>query len=71
VSVVRLDEPAELSARVVLAVVRLRREKDQEPEVVVGRSAQLLLEHRDDFRRPEELVLEVDEPLRRAESAEV
>ena len=46
-----------------------RRIRSRKP--LVGRIAQRLLQHGDDLRRPEELVLEVDEPSRRSESAKV
>ena len=64
-AVVGGDEPAEHPARVVLAVVGLVREQDDDAEVVARRVAQLGLEDVDDLRRPQELVLEVDQPLRR------
>ena len=41
----------------------------RKPEVVVRRFAERLREHCDDLRRPEELVLEVDEPPGRTKSA--
>ena len=62
-AVVGLDQHAELAARVVGAVVRLRGQHDDEAELVVGGLRSLSREDLDDLGRPEELVLEVDEPL--------
>ena len=61
---VRGHETRELAARVVVAVVRLDRQHDDETELVRRRTAQLLLEDRQDLGRPQELVLEIDERLR-------
>jgi len=70
-AVVGRGEDAELAARVVGAVVRARRQHDDEAERVGRRPAQLVGEDRDDLRRPQELALEVDEPLRAAQGAGV
>ena len=71
VSAVGIEEHAQLSTGVVVAGVRLGGKHDDQPEQVVGWVAQLVLEHRHDLGRPEELVLEVDEPARGTKRAEV
>ena len=58
-----VNECRDLSARDVGAVVGTRRQEDEQPELVAGWVAQLVGQDRDDLRRPQELVLEVDEPL--------
>ena len=65
----RPHEHAELAARVVAAVVRLRRKQDEDAEVGVRRLAQLPDEDLGQLGRPEKLALEIDEPLRRAKRA--
>ena len=65
-----VDERGDLSARDVGAVVRACGQQDEDAEVVARRVLQLVREDRDDLRRPEELVLEVDEALCRAKRAE-
>ena len=69
--VVGADQHAELAHGVVVAVVGLRREDDHDPELVARRVAQLVREQVDDLGRPQELVLEVHEPLRTADRAHV
>ena len=61
----------DLSAAVVGAVVRPRREDRDHAEVVAWRPAQLLGEHDRELRRPEELALDVHEPFGRPQRAEV
>jgi len=68
---VRVGEHAELAARVVLAVVRLARKQDDQAELVAGRILELRLEDRHELGGPEELRLEVDQPLRGAQRADV
>ena len=48
-----------------------RRQHHDHAEVVARRVAQLVHEHRDELGRPEELALEVDQPLGRAQSPQV
>ena len=48
-----------------------RRQEDHDAELVARRLSQLAREDRHDLGRPEELILEVDEPHGRAERAEV
>ena len=67
VLVVRLDERGHLAARDIRAVVRLRGKQQDDSEVVARRVAELVREDLDDLGRPQELVLEVDELLGRAE----
>src|SRR4029079_15749785 len=67
----RGDEDAELSARVVAAVVRIRRKQNDGAEVVARRLAQLRREDLDQLWRPEELALDVDEPLNGAKRTHV
>jgi hypothetical protein len=64
-------ELSELAAGVVLAVVRLRREQHEQAKPVVRWMFELGRERVGDLGRPEELVLEVDEPLRRADGGEI
>ena len=61
----------ELPERVVLPVVRLRRQHDHDPEFVARRVSQLVGEQAGDLRRPQELVLEVDEALGAGDRANV
>ena len=70
-AVVGAGEHAELAAGVVGAVVRLRRQHDDEPEVGGRADRELVGEDRDDLRRPQELVLDVDQPLRGAQRPNV
>jgi len=65
VAVVRVDERRDLPPGDVGPVVRPGRQQHDDPEVVARRRVELLHEHVDDLGRPEELVLEVDEVLRR------
>ena len=65
VALVGLDQRRDLAARDVRAVVRARRQQDDDPEVVGRRMRQLVGEDVDDLGRPEELVLEIDDSLRR------
>src|SRR5439155_1381969 len=67
---VGIDQDPDLTAAVVGTVVRLRREERDYAEVVAGRPRKLLREHERDLRRPEELALEVHEPLGRAQRAQ-
>jgi hypothetical protein len=67
----RIDEDSDLPARVVRAVVRMCGQQHDDAEVVARRLAQLAREDRDELRRPEELALEIDEALRRAQRAHV
>ena len=62
-AVVGRDERAQLAARLVGAIVGPGRQDDEQPKVVRGRVAELAHQHLDDFLRPQELVLEIDEPL--------
>ena len=68
---VLVAEAAELAERRVLACVGVVGQHDDDPEVVARRPPQLRREDVDDLRRPQELVLQVDEPLRRAEGVQV
>ena len=63
VVVVCLDQLAEHATCVVAAGVRLRRQDEQEPEIGLGRVSKLVAKDGGDLRRPEELILEVDQPL--------
>ena len=66
-----VDERGDLTARDVRTVVRPCGEKDENAKVVARRVPELVRKHRHDLRRPEELILEVDEPLGRAQGADV
>ncbi len=66
-----VDECGHLPARDVRAVVRPGRQQDEDAEVVRRRVPQLVREDGDDLGRPEELVLEIDEPLGRARARRV
>src|SRR5436309_15649612 len=68
---VGLDQLSERATRVVVAVVRLGRQHGDDPKVVARRRAQLLAQDLVDLTGPEELVLDVDQPLRRAKGADV
>src|SRR2546430_2526329 len=61
----------DLPGRAPLAVLGVRREHDDKTEVVGRRPAQLLDEHVDELGRPEELALEVDEPLRASQGPQI
>ena len=65
------DEATELTARVVLAALRLRRQKDDDSELVARRPAQLVLQHGDDLGRPQELALQIDERARAPQRTQV
>src|ERR1700741_4094545 len=69
--VVGVDEDADLAAGVVAPVVRARGEDDDDAEVVMRWTAQILREDGDELARPEELALEVDEPLGGAHGSQV
>src|SRR5204863_396431 len=64
-------EPADLAAGVLVAAVGMRRKNRDDAEVVSRGPAQLLGQDLDELRRPEELALQVDEPLGRPERANV
>src|SRR5947207_2810475 len=64
-------EPANLAAAVLVAAVGMRRKNRDDAEVVSRGPAQLLGQDLDELRRPEELALQVDEPLGRPERANV
>ena len=68
---VGVEQHAELSARVVHAVVRMRGENDDDAEVVARRTTELVGEHHGHLARPEELALEIDEPLGPPQRAQV
>src|SRR6478736_2845751 len=63
VTLVRLDQRRDLTARDVRAVVRSRREENDDPEVIGRWMRELVGEDVDDLGRPEELVLEIHEVL--------
>ncbi len=58
---VGLDQRRDLAARDVGAVVRARGQEHDDTEVVGGRMLELVDQDLDDLRRPEELVLEIDD----------
>src|SRR5436190_3107040 len=64
-------EDAELPSCVLRPVHRVRGEQDDEPELVGRWVSQLLCQYRDKLRRPEELALEIDEALCRAQGTDV
>ena len=68
---VRGLEDTELPACVVIAVVRPARQHQEEPELVGRRAEQLFAKQRDDLNAPEELIFEVDQPLRSAQRAQI
>ena len=69
--VVGSDELSELAHRVVVPVVRLRRQQHDDPELVTGRPAELVGQQVDDLRCPQKLVLQVDEALGAADRAHI
>ena len=68
---VGVDQHPDLAAAVVTAVVRLRREHRDHAKVVARWTAQFLRKHEDQLGRPQELALEVHEPLGASQRAQV
>src|SRR5437879_3117594 len=68
---VGLHQRSELASRIVSAVVGLGRKDEDQAELGRWRSRELLTQHRQDLRRPEELILEVHKTLRGSQAAQV
>ena len=69
--IVRVKQSAKLATTGVRAVVRPLGQHQQQPEILTRGPSQLLYQDVDHFRRPQELVLQVDERLGATQSIEI